>query len=140
MGRVVGVDYGTKRLGFAVSDETGCIAFPLCTIEVASVVQSLAAVRRILVEQNAARVVLGLPLNMDGTRGPAADSVYLLAHKLEGAGVIVSLWDERLTTRQVDRMLIDSDTSRSRRRDVRDKLAAQIILQSYLDSVEVGGE
>jgi len=133
MPRILGVDYGTRRLGFAVSDETGCIALPLCIAEIRNQEQAISETRRIFSERHAEQILVGVPLSMDGTKGRAALAVEEFARKLEVAGIPVVYWDERLSSAQVERMLVESNASRSRRREVCDKLAAQVVLQSYLD-------
>ncbi len=135
MARILGVDYGERRVGFAVSDPTGCLSTPLMTVTVASVEEAVDAVRQALRRAAAERVVVGMPLNMNGSKGPAAEAVEHFAERIRAAlGVPVEFWDERLSTGLVERMLVEeANLSRGRRRAVRDKLAAQVILQGYLD-------
>ncbi len=136
MPRILGVDYGTRRVGFAISDELGVLSLPLCTKDVASVQDAVRIARKVADERKAIRVVVGLPLNMDGTKGSMAHQVERFVDLLRAGGIHeVITWDERLSTGLVERMLIDADVSRSRRKEVRDKLAAQVILQGYLDSL-----
>lgn len=133
--RILGIDYGTRRFGFAISDEVGIIATPLCVVEVEGDSDAVSAVKRLCDEQGAGRIVIGLPINMDGSIGPAAKAVEAFVELLaKEIGIPIDTWDERLTTSLVERMLIDADMSRAKRKGVRDKLAAQAILQSYLDS------
>lgn len=135
MARVLGVDYGTRRLGFAVSDEQGFLSLPLFTKTVSSVQEAVRAVREVAQERGVAHIVVGLPLNMDGSRGPMAKQVDDFVTLLRAGGSLdVVTWDERLSTGLVERMLVSADVTRARRREVRDKLAAQVILQGYLDS------
>jgi len=135
MGRILGVDYGRRRVGLALSDPTGLLAAGLTTLEVQTPGEALKRVVTARVENGAAEIVVGLPLNMDGTRGPMGDEAAEFARRLgEIAGVPVRLWDERMTTGMAERVLLDADMSRQRRKAVRDKLAAQLILQGYLDS------
>lgn len=135
MGRTLGVDYGTRRVGFAVSDSMGIVATPLFTRDVLSEAQAIRAVCEVAAEKGAARVVVGLPLNMDGTKGPMALQVEEFVKRLvDRSGLDVVVWDERLSTGLVERMLVSADVSRVRRKEVRDKLAAQVILQGYLDA------
>lgn len=139
MARILGIDFGTRRIGVAMSDETAVIAMPHSTIEADVAGGACAAITRIASEQKAARIVVGMPVNMDGTIGKSAEEVRAFAGRLNKlCGIPVEMWDERLTTGLVERMLIDSDESRSKRRGVRDKLAAQVILQSYLDRINNG--
>ncbi|MEI7437231.1 MAG: Holliday junction resolvase RuvX [bacterium] len=135
MGRILAVDLGEKRVGFALSDPTGFLASSLETAHVSNSGETLAAVKRLCSAHQPERIVIGLPLNMDGTNGIAAQKVTAFAARLrEKVGLPVDLWDERLTTRLVQRVLIEANLSRSRRKEVVDQLAAQVILQSYLDA------
>ncbi len=135
MPRTLGVDYGERRVGLAISDELGMMAMPLDILQVQSVRQVVRDVLGLCHEKQAALIVVGLPLNMDGSRGPAVDSVdrFVLALRRQ-SDLPLEVWDERMSSRQVERMLIDSDVSRARRKGLVDKLAAQVILQSYLDA------
>ncbi len=139
MARTLGVDYGTRRVGFAVSDEMAIVAVPLFIREVTSVAEAVRVVRAVAAEKGAACVVVGIPLNMDGSKGPMALQVEAFVALLrEGGGLEIATWDERLSTGLVERMLVAADVSRARRKEVRDKLAAQVILQGYLDSRSAG--
>ena len=134
MGRLLGIDYGTKRLGFAVSDEEHILATPLTVVEVTGAADAVGAAARIASEQEVERIVVGMPYNMDGSVGPAAQAAKAFIDRLAShTGLPVDDFDERLTTSLVERSLIETDTSRKQRRNVRDKLAAQVILQGYLD-------
>jgi len=140
MGRYLGVDYGGRRTGLAISDTEGTVATPLGVIKEKEPGRVADEILRMCRERGVNTLVLGLPLNMDGSEGPAAQGVRRLAALLrerggEGLGRIV-LWDERLSTRQVESAL------RGRGRQLRervDALAAQVILQSYLDARARGG-
>jgi putative Holliday junction resolvase len=135
MGRVLGVDFGERRLGLAVSDMRDGLALPLRVVVVSDEEAAHAAVAAAVRDTGAVAVVVGLPLTLDGRRGPMAQRAEAFAERLRrGLGIPVDTWDERLTTRLVERTLLDADLSRARRRDVRDKLAAQIMLQGYLDA------
>jgi len=135
MSRTLGVDYGARRVGLAVSDELGMMAMPLDILPVQSSKQVIRDLLRLCQEKQVAAIVVGLPLNMDGSRGPAVEAVDRFVQELRQQGRLpVEVWDERMSSRQVERMLIDSDVSRSRRKGLVDKLAAQVILQSYLDA------
>lgn len=135
MGRIMAVDLGEKRVGFALSDPTGFLASSLETAHVSNAGEALAAVKRLCAIHAPERIVIGLPLNMDGTQGIAAQKTTAFAARLrEKLGLPVDTWDERLTTRLVQRVLIEANVSRSKRREVVDQLAAQVILQSYLDA------
>ncbi len=135
MARILGIDYGTRRLGFALSDPDKIIATPLCVVQVHSTKEAARQVKQLCEEQDIERIVIGMPFNMNGTSGPAAKAVTAFAELLrEQTGIPVETWDERLSTSMVERALLESDISRSKRKKVRDKLAAQVILQSYLDA------
>lgn len=135
MPRIMGLDYGEKRIGIAVSDELGMTAQGLETLEHANAEKDLAAIRERVERLGVAHLVVGLPLNMNGTEGPKAAAARAFAERLKTAlGLPCTLWDERLTTREAERVLIQGDVSRKRRRQVIDQLAAQLILQGYLDS------
>lgn len=136
MARTMGIDYGVKRIGIALSDPLGITAQPLEVIHRKSVKDDIGRIKALVQEYEVATIVVGLPLNMDGTPGILTDNVNAFAEKLRGeTGLPVELYDERMTTMQVDRMLTDeADVSRDKRRQVRDKLAASLILESYLQS------
>ena len=135
MKRMLGVDYGERRIGLAVSDPTRMLATPLRTVDVLSVKQARNAVLAACQEIDAGLVVVGLPLNMDGTRGEMVVKVEEFVESLRRRLQIgVETWDERLSTSLVERVLIEADMSRAKRKLVRDKLAAQVILQGYIDA------
>jgi putative Holliday junction resolvase len=135
MGRWLGVDYGEKRVGLAISDESGILATPLRIAEVLSPKQAARAVREACAEIEAVGIVVGLPLNMNGTIGFKAEEVNAFCERLRrSVNVPVETWDERLSTSMVERVLLEADMSRGKRRKVRDKLAAQVILQGWLDA------
>ncbi len=137
--RILGIDYGTKRLGLALSDEGEILASPLpvrVRTTLAGDVKFLASFVR---EKEVGRIVLGLPLNMDGSYGEMARAVQGFADELErGCNVPVILFDERLTTSEAERVLVQADISRKKRKSLRDGLAAVLILQGYLDSQRQG--
>lgn len=134
-GRCLGVDYGTHNVGLAISDETAMLASPLETIRVRDSKDAARHVAERCREFDVRRIVIGMPLNMNQSRGPSAEAAAALAkHLKEATGLPVIEWDERLTTRLAERSLIASNVRRSRRRLVVDQAAAQLILQSYLDS------
>lgn len=135
MPRILGLDYGERRIGVAVSDEAGIIAMPLCKIQVRNRRQVLAEIRRICREKEVAIIIVGMPLNMNGSRGPQAENVSVFVKQIgEHVNIPVETWDERLSSQMAERVLIDFDTSRSKRKGLIDKLAAQIVLQGYLDA------
>ncbi len=135
MPRILGIDYGERRMGFAVSDEAEIIAMPLCVVAVLHPRQAAEEVARRVLEKQAGAVVVGLPLNMNGSRGPAAEAVAQFVERLRKmVSVPVTTWDERLSSKAAERILIDADVRRAKRKNVIDKLAAQIMLQCYLDA------
>lgn len=134
MGRTLGLDVGDKRIGVAVSDPMGWTAQPLTVIERVGVAKDVAALRAATKDLEVDRVVAGLPLGMDGTEGTQAARVRRFCEALAAAtGLEVVYQDERLTTVQSERLLESAGVRRERRRDVVDKMAAALILQSWLD-------
>lgn len=132
--RALGVDFGSERVGLALGDEIGMLATPL---EVVPAKEALARIVAVVAERQVGTIVLGMPRNMDGSYGPSAEAARRFGEALATRTTArVEYWDERLTTRSVERMLVEADLSRKRRREVVDKLAAQLILQSWLDAQE----
>jgi putative Holliday junction resolvase len=132
--RILALDHGTRRIGVAVSDESRTIAQPLEYLPAEPFADFLARLKKILVEKEVDLILVGLPRNMDGSYGPAAQKAQAFAAALKSAVAIpVTLWDERLTTRMANRMLIQGKMRRSRRKEKVDQVAAAILLQSYLD-------
>ncbi len=130
--RTLGIDYGSVRVGLALSDEIGMLAMPLETVENA---RAFERILEVVAEKQVESIVVGMPRNMDGSYGPKAEEVRKFAERLKATVAIeIHFWDERLTTKSVERMLIEADVSRKRRKEVIDKLAAQQILQGYLDA------
>ena len=137
--RILGLDFGTKRIGVAISDELLITAQGLQTIERRALDADLDKIRNVINENGVSEVVVGLPLNMNGTYSAKTKEVVQFMDSLSKAiDIPVKTWDERLTTMQAERALLEADVSRAKRRRVADKLAAQIILQSYLDSRKKG--
>ncbi|MEW5933008.1 MAG: Holliday junction resolvase RuvX [Bacillota bacterium] len=135
MGRTMALDVGSKTIGVAVSDPLGWTGQGVAVIRRKNRESDLAEVLRLVREWDVTELVVGLPLSLDGSRGPQAQQAETFARRLaEASGLPVRLQDERLTTRQAERVLVDADVSRRRRRQVIDKAAAVLILQSYLDS------
>ena len=143
--RVLGLDYGTKTVGVAVSDPLEITAQPLETIERKSagkLRQTLARIEAIIEEYGAAgqqekieKIVLGYPKNMNNTEGDRCEATVSFKNDLERrTGLEVVLWDERLTTVEAERILMDSGVRRENRKTYIDKMAAAVILQNYLDS------
>ncbi|MBS0249551.1 MAG: Holliday junction resolvase RuvX [Proteobacteria bacterium] len=136
-GRLIGIDAGTKTLGLSLSDVRRTIASPLETIRRTKFTADATRLFAIVAEHGVSGFVLGLPRNLDGTEGPRAQATRALARNLNKLSPLpILLWDERLTTAEAERMLIDADQTRKRRAEVIDKLAATIILQSALDRLK----
>ena len=134
--RILALDHGTKRIGVAVSDETKTIAQPLEYVPAEPFADFLARLKKLLVEKEIDLVLVGLPRNMDGTYGPAAQKVQAFVAVLRGAITVpVKMWDERLTSSQANRILIQGKVRRDQRKEKVDKMAAAILLQSYLDGI-----
>jgi len=132
--RVMGLDVGTKTIGVAVSDPFGWTAQGITTVMRKSMSDDLAALRKLISENEVEQILLGLPLNMNGTKGPSAENAERLGSELEEAfGLPVLYQDERLSTAAMQKVLISGDVSRGKRKQVIDKLAAVYILQGYLD-------
>jgi len=137
-GKLLGLDLGTKTIGVAVSDGLRYTATPLETIARTKFTADAARLLALIAENQAVGLVLGLPLNMDGSEGPRAQSTRAFARNLaQKTPLPVVFWDERLSTSAVTRMLIEADTRRERRTEVVDKLAASYILQGFLDSLRI---
>jgi putative holliday junction resolvase len=135
MSKVLGVDFGERRTGVAISDESRVIAFPRETLDCVHVEQAAAAVVRIAVAEKVAEIVVGYPLNMNSSKGPrVVRTDEFLAELAKRTAIPLRKWDERLSTKIAEAVLIEAGTSREKRRGVVDKLAAQIILQGYLDA------
>lgn len=132
--RLIGIDAGTKTLGLALSDLSRFIASPLETVQRTKFMADAARLLAIAEEHAITGFVLGWPVNLDGTIGPRAQATRAFARNLNKLTPHpILLWDERLSTAEAERMLIDADASRKRRADVIDKLAATIILQGALN-------
>jgi putative Holliday junction resolvase len=133
--RILGIDYGDVRVGVAVSDPLGFTAQGLETIQNRSKKFVLESLVKICSEYQVGEVVIGLPINMNGTMGPRAKGVMDLVPELEAAlKVPVKTWDERLSSRQVERFMLEGGLSRQKRKDNSDRLAATLILQTYMES------
>jgi putative Holliday junction resolvase len=134
--RVLAIDYGEKRIGLAVSDLLGFTAQGIQTLEnLKNREKTLERLAQICKENGVAEAVIGLPVNMNGTLGPKAKEVLELIPELEKTLQIpVKSWDERLTSRQAGRLMIEGGLSREKRKKQSDQMAAILILQSYLES------
>ncbi|MFC3693622.1 Holliday junction resolvase RuvX [Chenggangzhangella methanolivorans] len=134
MGALAGLDLGTKTIGVAVSDPARRVASPLETVMRKKFTPDVTRMLEIAASRKVAGLVLGLPVNMDGTEGPRAQATRAFARNLAPLTELpIAFWDERMSTAAVERMLISFDTSRKRRDEVVDKLAAAYILQGALD-------
>lgn len=132
--RVLGLDVGERRIGVAVCDELGLTAQGIGVIKRNGLNQDIKSIEDLIKQYNVSKIVLGIPKNMNGTLGPQGESVKNFGEKIrKDLRIIVDYWDERLTTVEAERTLIDADLSRKKRKGVIDKLAAVLILQSYLD-------
>jgi putative holliday junction resolvase len=133
--RILAIDHGTKRMGIAVSDELKTIAQPLEFIPAEPLTGFLDRLNAIIAGKSVELIVVGMPRNMDGTFGPAAQKVNEFVTALKAAvAVPIRTWDERLTSAQANRVLLDANMRREQRRQKVDAAAAAILLQSFLDS------
>jgi putative Holliday junction resolvase len=136
--RLLGLDVGAKTIGLAVSDRGLAVASPLETLRRGKLADDVAALKRVCAERAVGGLVIGLPVNMDGSEGPRCQSVRQFAANLaeRGLDLPAAFWDERLSTAAVERLLIaEADMSRKRRGQVVDKMAAAYILQGALDAL-----
>jgi putative Holliday junction resolvase len=133
--RTLALDHGTVRIGVAVSDELGMIAQPLEFIPAEPLAGFLERLKRLVVEREVGLVLVGMPRNMDGSYGPAAEKVKEFVRQLrETLSVPIQTWDERLTSVQAQRMLREAAVKGAKQRQKIDQMAAAILLQSYLDA------
>jgi putative holliday junction resolvase len=129
--RLLGLDYGKKRIGLALSDPMGWSAQPIgFLLNDSKILDQLSALVR---KHDVSEVVLGYPLSLSGKEGESAKEVAAFAKKLEAAiGIPVHLWDERFTTSEAENLLISGDVRREKRKEVRDSIAASLILQGFM--------
>jgi putative Holliday junction resolvase len=133
--RVLGIDYGSKRIGLALSDEMAMIAQPLEFVPAEPLSNALERLAAITRERGVGKIVVGLPRNMDGSYGPAAEKARGFVAALQAkVATPIRTWDERLTTVSANRALIAAGMSRQKRKTKVDQTAAAILLQSFLDS------
>lgn len=135
--RIMGLDVGSKTVGVSISDAFGWTAQGLKTIQINEDKgeYGFEEIGTLIAENEVSKVVVGLPKNMNGTIGPRGEASQFFADELNKRfGVPVVLWDERLTTVAAERVLLEADVSRKKRKKVIDKMAASMILQGYLDS------
>ncbi|MCK9525141.1 MAG: Holliday junction resolvase RuvX [Limnochordia bacterium] len=132
--RMLGLDVGTKTIGVAVSDPLGWTAQGVTVIRRTSKEKDVLALQSLIDEYKVDKFVVGLPRRTDGTYGPETDKIYEFGSELEREfGLPVEYWDERFSTVAAERILLEGDVSRAKRRQVIDKVAATVILQAYLD-------
>jgi len=135
--RLLGLDVGTKTIGLALSDVTRSIATPYDTIRRTKFTTDARALAEIVAKEGVGGLVIGLPINLDGSAGPRAQSTRAFARNLAGhIPLPMAFWDERLSTAAVERHLIEADASRKRRAQVIDRMAAAYILQGALDRLK----
>jgi putative holliday junction resolvase len=132
-GRLIGLDVGTKTIGTALCDAMWTIASPADLIRRTKFGVDKAALEALIERQAVRGIVIGLPLNLDGTDSPRTQSTRAFARNMDIVGLPILMWDERWSTAAVTRTLIDADASRARRADLVDKLAASYILQGAID-------
>jgi putative Holliday junction resolvase len=133
--RFLGVDPGTKRVGLAISDPGESLAGPLKVLARRTLAQIVADIAALCRQEEIGGLVVGLPINMDGSHGPAAQEAEVLGKLLhEATGLVVEYWDERLSSVTAENAMLEADLSRAMRKRKIDKVAAQIILQGFLDS------
>lgn len=137
-GRLAGLDVGTKTIGVALCDAGWTIASPAELIRRTKFSADLARLTTLFGSERVAGIVVGLPLNLDGSDSPRTQSVRAFARNLAPLALPVLLWDERWSTQAVTRTLIDADASRARRADLVDKMAAAYILQGAIDALAGG--
>ena len=139
--RLLGLDLGTKTIGLALSDVTRNIATPYDTIRRSKFTSNAKTIKSIVEQMGVGGLVIGLPISLDGSEGPRAQSTRAFARNLGNhVAVPIAFWDERLSTAAVERHLIEAGASRKRRAEVIDRMAAAYILQGALDRLKRAGE
>lgn len=139
--RVLGLDLGTKTIGIALSDLSRTVATPHVTIKRTKFTNDAQELIQLIEEQEIAALILGYPVNLDGSEGPRAQSTRSFARNfLQVRSIPIALWDERLSTVAAERTLLEADASRKRRGEVIDKMAASFILQGALDRMKGIGD
>lgn len=134
--RILALDHGVKRIGIAISDELNLIAQPIEFVPAVPFDSFLARLRELIQDREVELILVGMPRNMNGSYGPAAQKVQEFVAELQTAvQVPIKTWDERLTTVQANRLLIEANVRRQARKEKVDKMAAAILLQSYLDAL-----
>ena len=137
-GRLMGLDVGTKTVGIALCDAGWSFATPAELIRRGKFSADLERLRALSAAQNVVGLVVGLPLNLDGSESPRTQSTRAFARNLQPLGLPILLWDERWSTQAVTRALIDADATRARRTELVDKMAAAYILQGAIDALAGG--
>ena len=137
-GRLIGLDVGTKTIGIAYCDSGWTIATAAELVRRAKFSADLARLNDLIAAQTIVGIVIGLPLNLDGSDSPRTQSIRAFARNLEPIGLPILLWDERWSTQAVTRTLLDADASRARRAELVDKMAAAYILQGAIDALAGG--
>jgi len=136
--RTMGLDVGDKRIGIAVSDETALIASPRETLERRGNKKDIAHLLELARREEVSEILVGMPWKLDGSSGPQAEKVGRFVEALRASTAIpIATWDERLSTASAERAMIEADVSRAKRRGAVDRVAAALILQSYLDAKRV---
>ena len=137
-GRLAGLDVGTKTIGVALCDAGWSFATPAELIRRGKFAKDMEALKALFARQEVKGLVVGLPLNLDGSESPRSQSTRAFARNLEPLGLPILLWDERWSTQAVTRALIQADTSRAKRAELVDKMAAAYILQGAIDALTMG--
>ncbi len=134
--RILGIDFGLKRIGLALSDELGLTAQPLYVLKRTALVKDVGQLLNIIREKRVKKIVIGWPMHLNGSDGTITDKVTEFIQELrKNTDIEIIKADERWTSLEAERLLITADMSRNKRRQVRDKLAASLILQTYLDRI-----
>jgi len=136
--RVLGLDVGSRTIGVAVSDELGMAAHGVTTLQRRGTQKDVAQVLELVRRYQAERIVVGMPFELDGSVGQRATRVRVFFDALAAAGLAVDEWDERYSTVEAEATLLEANVSRARRKEVIDQMAAQVILQGWLDAREKG--
>lgn len=134
-GRLIGLDVGTKTIGTALADAGWSYASPALLIRRTKFMADKAAIAQLMTEQSVVGIVIGLPLNLDGTDSPRTQSTRAFARNMDDLGLPILLWDERWSTQAVERQMIAEDVSRAKRAERVDKIAASYILQGAIDAL-----
>jgi putative Holliday junction resolvase len=139
--RILGLDYGRKRIGVAICDELGLVARSLLAIERKTIKKDMAEIEMLAHEYDVEKIVIGYPLTLDGKEGIQCKRVSKFSEMIEERlSLPVVKWDESLSTKEAEDFLLEADMGRKKRRKRVDKLAAAIILQRYLDRVKAGSQ